>query len=546
MNPVATVAVVGEDAFVTPLVGLLPEMKSLGASWDARRKAWKLPAAGWQLASVRDLLVDVDVPDPLGFSVTVNVTDLKLYGYQRTAATRLAAVAHGQVLVASPGLGKTAIAIAAADVAVPDDQVVVVAPASLLRTWAREIATWCRLDASTAIVLGPHPDWDEVSAARWVVVSWDTFARHQDWFLGKWPLWILDESVLAKSRRSQRSMAMRGGSRRKVSKKTGELEVTRWANLRKGIERVWLLSGSPTTRHADDLWAQLNLVWPRAFPSYWRFAERYCVVEETVWARVVVGDRRDRDVVRDNSDLITVINQEDVLELPEYLFEVVDVDLPPKQKRAYDEMTRDFVTRLGSGEEIVAESRMAQLMRLQQIASWHEGESAKHDVLIDLVKAGAYEKPYLVWTHWRDGAEALAARFAQEGISVVHAHGGMSAQAKDDAIESYKRGEVDALVLSMGVGKFGHTLTNTKTVFYVDKTYNADDYFQSLRRVRRIGLEHRPVVVTIRAPRTTDELVEMNLEGKVGSIAKITSANLRELILGLGRQAGGMVTVTRK
>ena len=67
------------------------------------------------------------------------------------------------------------------------------------------------------------------------------------------------------------------------------------------------------------------------------------------------------------------------------------------------------------------------------------------------------------------------------------------------------------------------------------KTWNADDYHQSLRRVRRIGLTHRPVVVTLRAPRTVDQLVEMNLSGKVESIARVTNANLKELIAGLGR-----------
>jgi hypothetical protein len=75
-----------------------------------------------------------------------------------------------------------------------------------------------------------------------------------------------------------------------------------------------------------------------------------------------------------------------------------------------------------------------------------------------------------------------------------------------------------------------------RTIIYVDKTWNADDYFQSLHRVRRIGLEHRPVVVTLRAPGTVDELVEENLEGKLGGISRITRSSLRELLLGLGRE----------
>jgi SNF2 family DNA or RNA helicase len=528
----ATARIEGDDLLVTPLLGALREMKALGATWDARRGAWRLPAARWQSASVRDLLPSATVPDP-PLPALAPLSDPRLYDWQVEAARRLVSIPRGQLLCASPGLGKTAMAVCAADAACPDDQVVVVSPASLLKTWEREIRKWCVRDATTVVISGPKPDWDAVRAARWLVISWDTFARHQDWFAGRWPLWVLDESVLAKSRRSTRSMAMRGGTRK--TRKGGEVKVRKWVNLRKSVDRVWLLSGSPTTRHADDLWAQLNLIWPRAYPSYWRFAERYCHVEETVWAKVVTGDRRDRDAARDSSDLMTVINQEDVLDLPEYLFEAIDVDLTPRQRRAYDEMTRDFIAQLDSGDVLVAQSRISQLLRLQQIASYWEGESSKHDAVVDLIAAGAYEPPYLLWTHWRDGADALARRLEATGLRVAHAHGGMSATAKDSAIEDYKRGAIDALVLSVGVGKFGHTLVNTSTVFYIDKTFNADDYTQSLRRVRRIGLEHRPVVVTVRAPGTTDELVELNLEGKVGSIARITNADLRELIAGLGK-----------
>jgi SNF2 family DNA or RNA helicase len=111
--------------------------------------------------------------------------------------------------------------------------------------------------------------------------------------------------------------------------------------------------------------------------------------------------------------------------------------------------------------------------------------------------------------------------------------GATTGPARDAAIEGYKAGTVDALVISMGVGKYGHTLTNTRTIFYVDKTWAADDYYQSLHRVRRIGLKHSPVVVTIRAPGTVDDLIEDNLEGKLGGISRLTRSDLATLLAGL-------------
>jgi SNF2 family DNA or RNA helicase len=307
--------------------------------------------------------------------------------------------------------------------------------------------------------------------------------------------------------------------------------------LRRGVARAWLLSGNPTTRYADDLFGQLSLIWPQAFPSYWRFAERFCVLEDNVWSprtKTIIGTRRNRDAMEENGDLVIVVNQEDVLDLPEYLFEVIDVDLGPKQQAAYRSMADEFVAQLGDGSEVVAQNEVARLLRLQQITSWWDDESAKHDALIDLLPT--FEGPHLVWTHWRDGAEALHRRLHEAGVNVERVSGETNAHQRDLYLEAFKRGALDVLILSIGVGKFGHTFTNAKTVHYVDKTWNADDYFQSLRRVRRIGLKHHPVVVTYRAPKTTDELVELNLEGKLKPISRMTRSDLAELLCGLGRQ----------
>lgn len=491
--------------------GLFHERKEVGARWDAKRDAWTIPATRMNASMVRDAIPNApDLRGRLGASWTP-VPDGDLFDYQRDAVGRLVASPHGQLVVLSPGLGKTAVAVRAADRVVHNDKIVVVAPASLLRTWEREIRRWALRPGPVYIARGRW-DYDEAERARWIVASWDKATLDHDVFGRGWPLLILDESVMVKSHTSKRFKAMK--------------------KIRGGFDRVWELSGNPTTRHADDLWAQLHLIWPRAYSSYWRFAERYCVVEETPWARKVVATRRRRDALKENDDLVLVVNQEEVLDLPEYLFEVVDVDLAPRQEKAYRSMARDFVTELADGTELVAQSEVARLGRLQQITSWWDGESAKHDALIDLLPS--YEGPHLIWTHWVDGGRDLYSRLVPM-MSVGLVNGETPPRDRDRILEDFRAGQLDALVLSIGVGKFGHTFTNAKTVWYVDKTWNADDYFQSLRRVRRIGLTHRPVVVTLRAPGTTDELVEDNLEGKLKPISQMTRSDLAELMRGLGR-----------
>ena len=509
--PALSHAVLSDDQIL--ITGITKaQAKELGARWLDARTAWALPAARQNAAALVDM--GIGLPDLREALVRPYepIADERLYEYQRHAAGKLASSPHGLLVTLSPGLGKTAVAIAAADFAVPDDRIIVIAPASLLRTWEREIARWAVVPGGVYIMQGKL-DYDAAKAARWIITSWDKAAREIASFGKGWPLVILDESVLTKSRNSKRFKAM------KV--------------LRGSVKRMWLLSGSPTTRHADDLWAQLHLLWPAAFPSYWRFAERYCYIEETPWAKVVTGTRSNRDAAEDNSDLMLVVNQQDVLpELPDFLIEPpIEVSLSGAQARAYRDMEKTFMTEL-RGEDIIAANEIARLMKLQQIASWWDNQSAKRDALVEVIRS--YDSPYLVWTHWRETAVDLFLHLAAAKVDVRFVTG--DTPDRDVIIEAYKRGEFECLVLSLGVGKFGLTLTNTKTVFYVDRSFNADDFFQSMHRVRRIGLDHRPVVVPIVASGTVDELtVGENLETKMRGIARMTRSDLAALVKGLGR-----------
>jgi hypothetical protein len=93
---------------------------------------------------------------------------------------------------------------------------------------------------------------------------------------------------------------------------------------------------------------------------------------------------------------------------------------------------------------------------------------------------------------------------------------------------------MDVLVLSLGVGKFGHSMQKTRTTIYLDLTWAMDDYVQSLHRVRRIGLTHTPRVITLTNPGSIDEMVQENLAGKAIDVSHITNAQLASMLRALG------------
>lgn len=498
--------------------------EALGATWSA--PAWKMPVTRSNVVQVLEAFGDdVDLTEEVkalgdghGFPLLEvdhpNLPDL--FPFQREAVRYLASNSRGTLLNVSPGLGKTAVSIVAAQ-AVSVSRALIVAPASLLFNWKREIARWALFQEVT-IAHGTQP-----LPTGWIVTSYDTVVRHPAWFAQDWDLLVIDESVLIKNRATKRYKAVE--------------------KVRARAQRVWMLSGSPTTRYADDLWTQMHLAFPGAFKSYWRFADRFCVFEPNIWSRTgkeIVGTRESRDLTWELGDLMLTVNQEDVLpELPDYLFETIEVQLGEAQQKAYVSMLHDFLVELDS-KELTADNKLAQLIRLQQITSGmanlggSDTSSVKMDALLDGIEASRWQFPMIVWTHWRGAAEHLHKVARARALNAEWVSGSDDTKTRDAKFEAYKAGHTDILVLSLGVGKFGHTLTNTRTVVYLDKTWSADDYVQSLRRVRRIGLTWRPLLVTLHATGTTDELVEMNLAGKMPSISKVTNSQLKELLKGLG------------
>ena len=540
-----------------------------------------------------------------------------LYRFQQIAVEYIVCNPHrGALLGLSPGLGKTVVTIIAWDI-LQAARVLVLAPLTLAKNWGKEIEKWSRFYRSWTRTTAEAKDpTTEVTVTNFETVFY-TVARRED---GKTftpediltvknkegeevPVFKNKDGVevgpgMAKNPRLVKAWIEQGPTER--NPKTGKMQFVRqritqarpsystvdWdliivdesillknrravkveviQQLAKYSHYVLLLSGSATSKYADDLHPQLATIMPRGFTSYWRFAEFFCVVEKGQWGWTIEGDRSNRDPKRFLKDLYIVMNQKDVLpELPDYIYDPIEIDLRPEQQKAFRQMVDEWVVALEAeddlpvqeGEEdLAAAYRLAQMTRMLQITSnlvnLEKGAgkpmpnvSAKEDLLVDLIRNGDIEFPLLVWTWFVPTSVSVDTRIENEfkgNVRTTYVTGQMKAEDKDLGIEMYKAGETDVLVLQMSVGKFGHTLTNTKTVYYHDRTWDSDAYLQSLFRVKRIGLTHVPRLIVPRATISADPLIEANLAGKMQSIAKVSSQDLTSLLKSLGNMAWSM------
>ena len=526
---------------------LLPavEVKDIGGRWEGAFGTWRLPPICLSIEDLYELYpadeLELDatctrmwmselgfiprpeeevfrgMPTPIVRAMFRD--DPEEYAYQRLAVRYLVSSPHpGSLLALSPGLGKTVTTIAAA-LALKAKNVLVISPLTLMMNWQQEADKWAGDAFKWAGIVVNQTYGVGPSSVGWSITNYDTVVRQIDKYQKvMWDIVILDESILVKNKDTKRSKAMR--------------------SLQKYSKRRWLVSGSPTSRYADDLFSQLQIIDPISFSSYWRFAHRFCYVENGTWGTQITGTNRRHDAKFDLRDFMFVRNQKDVLKLPPLLYETVNVEMTKRQQQIYDGILKEFLFMLDEDTEVSVSTRIAQLTRLQQCVStprnfgdqWPD-ESGKLLALEELLEVEEIPTPAIIWYHWHSSGDLVANALRKRGKKFERVEGDID--DRNTQIQAFKEGLVDFLVMSLGVGKYGHTLTNAQAMVYFDRSWDADAYIQSRARVHRIGLTHSPVIITLRCPKTVEEMVEASLESKSVSISQISNNDLASLLRGL-------------
>lgn len=504
--------------------------------WDSEDKAWVQSRPNVNKSLVRkicDMFENVHVTEELERQLNPPSVELpafiqenkQLFPFQKEAIQFM--LTHKKVLLGlAPGLGKTACAIFAGTAAkkychfvnkeIGVHRILVISPLSLVQNWKNEIKKW---SGATAEIVYKQ---DKPSGkSKWYITNYDTVRLNVDNFMNfPWDVIIVDESIMVKNRKAKRTVILKD------------------LILRTKPEYVWLLSGAPVSRLYDDMWSQLHLIDRDRFSSYWRFTGNYCYVEQNQWGWQIIANRPDaaERIQRDLEDVYFSRTQDQVLDLPDWIFDNVEIPMGAEQDKIYGQMEDLFVAELPEGKSLLAPNVLAQLTRLIQLASnpilvGGKNQSAKWAAVEEMLE---YETlPAIVWTSFIETAEQLKIQLERK-YKVATLTGATRTSDRQDIVDKFQAGELDVIIAHPGVGKFGFTLTAARTAIYLERSYNGDDYYQSLHRVRRIGTEYSPHVIHLISVRkdgkgTVDNVIDKVLKSRKENVLKLTTGELKEL-----------------
>lgn len=419
--------------------------------------------------------------------------------------------ARGAGLLAfEQGLGKTFVAIEAFRRMLESgraDRLLVICPNSLKRNWVAELTKFAP-SISVDIAEGPpkkrRATFQE-TGARVIITSYET-ARSETTALialvqrQKTAL-VLDESHAAKNWRSLTSTAARA--------------VAPHCHFR------WLLSGTPVTNTATDLFTQVEIIEPgrRSLGSLETFTQLIETDPEASFARDVI----DRVILRRT--------KEQCLDLPEKTFVDVRVELPSWQRRMYDDMRDQMVCEVDamSGEQYraFAPTALAQLTRLVQIACNPalilpelERTPAKFESL-DGIVADILSIPgrkLIIWSNYIKSIETLLERIPG---SVAIYGGTPTFERQEIAARFQDDPDVRVLIANPAAAGTGFTLTAASYSIYESLSWRYDHYAQSQDRNHRIG-QNKPVTyMRLLAADTIEEAIVSALERKSALAASL-------------------------
>jgi SNF2 family DNA or RNA helicase len=477
---------------------------------------------------------------------------LRLYEYQVVDLVFLI-VNRRSLLGNEPGLGKTGVVIRTLqvlrDLGEDPFPALVTCPNSLKRTvWAKELAAWAP-ELAVSIVDGgavARRKALEPGAAVYVI-NWESLRLHSR--LGKYGQHELTDAE--RKPKELQALAPRTAVFDEAHRaKDPHAKQTRaaWA-VGGGAEFRMLMTGTPVANTIGDLWSLLHLVESAWFPGKTRFLERYAVQTPNFYGgSTVLGIRPDtRDELFSAIDpLIRRVPKTAALpQLPPKLpTQYRETPMGAKQAKAYRQMEDHMMALLQDGELLTAPNALSQLTRLVQFASAsaeldEDGHvrlaapSVKIDDLVDLLEEMG-DASLVVAAVSRQLIELSAARLAKEGITHGLVTGAQSTMERLRAVERFQDGRDRVILLTLGAGAEGLTLTRADTMLFMQRDWSVIKNKQAEDRIHRIGAEVHESVTIIEqvTPGTVEERKLEVLEGKDERIQEVVrdAAALAKLI----------------
>jgi SNF2 family DNA or RNA helicase len=475
----------------------------------------------------------MELPEPTELAVP---GDLELMAHQ---ARVVAAAAEGHrtfLLADEPGLGKTAQALLAAQVADAYPLLCVV-PNVVKTNWAREVGRWTPKRRVTVV----HGDGERMDAfADIVVINYEILDRHAGWmgdfgFRGM----VVDEAHFIKNKKSQRSQNV--------------LEISDRIRQRTARPLMLALTGTPLINDIDDfraIWEFLGWIdekKPR--PALMAKLEEngFTPADHAFYPRarqavVDMGIVRRRKV-----DVAADIPERRIADIPVELEDAVGRSIRDAERRLAQRLLERYDAAMLTRREGPSEGIDPELVR--RVAGWElsdgSDEKSSENVFSMVRRIGSAKAPLAVdyaaqlarsagkvvfFAKHIDVMDAAEEAFTQRGIGFASIRGDQTSAVRQRNIDAFTTDpDVAVAVCSLTAAGVGVNLQVSSNVVLAELSWTNAEQTQAIDRVHRIGQDQPVTAWRIIAAQTIDARIAELIDSKAGLAARALDGSGEEI-----------------
>lgn len=408
------------------------------------------------------------------------------------------------------GLGKTAITLSAIKKLKYEywrsAKVLVIAPKKVAEsTWSKEAAKWEGLSSLRfSFVLGSAEKRLKAlkTPADIYMINRENVMWLVDYYRNAWPFdtVIIDESSSFKNHQAKRFKALKA--------------------VRSHIDRIVLLTGTPTSRGLMDLWAQVYLLdcGKRLGRNITAYREAFFVPDKrnrTTIFSYAPKDGAEETIYSAISDICISMKAEDYLELPELVYNDIPVKLDTAAQKAYDRLERDTLlpvddTVITAGSAAVLRGKLLQLCNgavYDEDKNVMQIHDCKIEALLETVEQLNGQHAIICYNFQHDKTRLLEALKATHLTVKVY-----EGKAEEDA---WNAGDIDLLLVQPASCGYGLNLQEGgHHIIWFGLTDSLELYQQTNKRLHRQGQPYPVIVHHLLVQGGTDEDVIKSLGGK--------------------------------
>ena len=233
------------------------------------------------------------------------------------------------------------------------------------------------------------------------------------------------------------------------------------------------------------------------------------------------------------------------VDLPPKLYSRLLFDLPVDQRRAYDQLRKEYMIELESGTLITAPIAMVRILRLQQIACGYlpnpddaenpklfyndDGKNARLQLLLERIEDTPHQA--IIWARFTHDVDLICRALGPP--KCTRYDGLVSQKDRDAGIDRFKAGKVKFCVAKAASMGMGLSLPMAKSVYYYSNTFSYIERLQSEDRAHRLvgGGMGAVCYYDFVVSRTVDEKILRSLQECQDVANKITGDRYRSWLV---------------